>query len=142
MDFELTGILHYSPTPTKNSTKDEEEKWWAVLECDPEIGKYYRHLFYLQTYRTQKITRAAWKEHICILRNEKPKRNIENWGYYEGAELHYKITAGVETNGMYYWLPVVSPCLINIRRFFGLSDIPDPPFHLTIGWNKNETYIR
>ena len=39
--FTAQGTLRYSP---KRQSSDQH--WWLVLDCDPEIGEYYRHLYH------------------------------------------------------------------------------------------------
>lgn len=41
--IKTTGVLRYSP---KLLEKGNSSKW-LVIDCNPQLGKYLRHLFYI-----------------------------------------------------------------------------------------------
>lgn len=123
------GVLRYSPKllGTKSSSK-----WWLVLDCDPELGKYYRNLFHLTTYRCYKLQRPAWECHITVIRDEEPS-NKELWEKYNGKEVEFEIVSEAENNGDYHWFSVKCDQLLDIREELGLVREPAIPLHVSIG---------
>lgn len=126
--FKSIGKLRYSPKLLGN----RNEKWWMVLDCDPEIGRYYRYLFKVGGYK--KLGRPSWKEHITVVRNEEPPDQYKHlWEKYESEVVEFSYNHDIIDNSIYYWLEVQSPRLDEIRVELGLSVIPEFPFHITIG---------
>lgn len=124
-----SGILRYSPKLLGDRIS---EKWWLVLDCDPEISSYYRHLFHIQNYKSQKLLMPAWDSHVTIIRNEEPP-NKELWEAYAGERVEYEYCHDSKTDGNYWWLDVICPRLIEIREELGLSPQPLYPLHLSFG---------
>lgn len=122
------GTLRYSPKLVGNRS----EKWWVVLDCDPVLGAYYRHQFWLAHYRTVKMVRASWAEHITVVRNEEPLLK-EAWEKYPGRSFEFSYDPVPESNGLYWWLSVYCPELWNLRLELGLPREPEFPFHLSFG---------
>lgn len=131
-EFTVTGTLRYSPkllgTPSPN--------WWLVVDCDPEIGKYYRHLYYLHTYRTDKLQRPAWEAHVTVIRNEPPSI-VSLWEAHNGQQVQLTVSLPSQTNGYYVWLPVKCDFLLDLRESLGLPRQPAIPLHLSIGHNEH-----
>lgn len=134
--YETYGILKYSPKLLDKGYVSEN--WWAILDLDPDdqIGKYFRHLYWLATYKTSKIIRPVWKEHVTIVRNEEPP-NKEFWEKWPGQKLPITVILTPETNGYYYWLPVCCEAAYVLRQDLGLTIEPIIPFHLSIGHIAN-----
>lgn len=124
--FTSKGKLRYSPKLLGN----RNEKYWLVLDCDPEIGRYYRYLYRIGAYKN--LGRPSWKEHITVVRNEEPP-NKHLWEKYEGEIVEFSYGHDIIDNSVYYWLAVQSSRLDEIRVELGLSKIPEFPFHVTIG---------
>ncbi len=124
------GTLRYSP-----QTLGKTSKWWLVVDCDPNIGKYYRHLYFLENNKCSKIQRPAWEIHISVVRNEEPP-NPELWMAHEGEEIEFEYHPPVQNNEIFYWLPVTCEKLLDIRERLGLPRQPDYDLHMTIGNNK------
>lgn len=134
-----TGTLRYSP---KLLGDRASEKWWLVVDCDPELGKYYRHLFWLGAYKTAKVFRPAWREHITVIRNEEPP-NVSLWEKYAGHQVQFQYNARPQTNGDYWWLSVECDQLLEIREELGLPRQPKIPLHLSIchgGTNDDQDF--
>jgi hypothetical protein len=126
------GKLIYSPR-THLSSSDK----WAVLMCDDEISKYYRHLYtmeypYLNGGMCQKLTRPVWGAHISLIRNERVS-DMKLWGLDANKLIEFDYEPGVISNGEYYWLKVSCPYLGDLRVKYGLSREPRFGLHLTIG---------
>lgn len=122
-----TGIVRYSPKLLGASSS----KWWVVIDADPELGKYYRHLYYLQTNRCYKLQRPAWESHITVVRDEEPS-NKNLWEKYQNLEIEFKVIPKIESNGDYFWFPVECNFALDIREELGLGD-PKFPLHISIG---------
>lgn len=122
-----TGILRYSPQLLGKSPS----KWWLVLDCDPSIGQYYRHLYWLSRYRVEKILRPAWQDHVTVIRNEEPP--LQNlWQKHAGLSVEFWYNPIPRSNGAYWWVDVECPLLDEIREELGLSS-PEIPFHMSFG---------
>jgi len=131
--MQSTGIIRYSPDLLGNH---EGHNWWIVLDCDPGIGKYYRWLYHINSFRTNKLSRPAWKEHITVVRDETPLHK-EYWERYENEVVEFEYGPEVRWNGLYYWLDVESKRFQAIRDELGLG-LPIIGFHLTIGNRKEQ----
>jgi hypothetical protein len=75
--FKSSGNIRYSP---KLLGQKVLQKWWMVIDCDPEIGRYIRHLYHLNHFRCQSLQRPAWKEHITVIRDEEPQSDYKKTG--------------------------------------------------------------
>jgi hypothetical protein len=125
--------LRYSP----QLIGETSEKWWLIADCDPEIGRYYRHIYSIQHHRAVELIRPSWKEHITVIRNEEPP-NQEPWLKYDGMEVEFDYTPELVTteDSEYFWLEVNCPFFTQIRQELGLGD-PLWPFHLSIGHGRS-----
>lgn len=124
--YKATGKLRYS------STLNEDVKWWLVIDCDDEIGRYYRNLFYLMYNRCRMLQRPAWRSHISVVRNEEPSCK-DLWGKYNDQMVEFQYNPNPAWDGVYVWLDVECEFLLNIREELGLPRQPQFPLHLTIG---------
>lgn len=122
------GVLRYSPKLLGNRS----EKWWAVLDCDPNLGSYYRHQFWLAHHKTVRLVRPSWAEHVTVVRNEEPPLKGA-WERYAGRSFEFCYDLVPRTNGFHWWLAVYCPELWNLRVELGLPSDPEFPFHLTFG---------
>lgn len=125
------GKLIYSPKTHLASSKD-----WAILSCDDEFSKYYRHLYELNNKALNssycgKLVRPVWGAHISCIRNEKITTN--NWGISANKTFEFEYEPGVSDNKEYFWLNVKCPAISEIRLKYNLSPFPKFGFHLTIG---------
>jgi len=127
--FRSVGTLRYSP---KTLGSQPSENWWLILDCDRELGRYYRHLYCLSTYRCHQLMRPAWADHITVIRNEQPP-NKALWEKYENREVEFSFHAVAESDGRYIWLPVECSFVLEIRAELGLAREPEIPLHLSIG---------
>lgn len=129
------GRLHYSPQLLGNAGS----KWWLVLWCDKEIVKYYRHLYFLFRHKVDKLTRPAWDSHITVIRDEEPPEDRQHlWRAHQDREVEFFYSSQVGTNGSYWWLPVFSPQLLELREDLGLSREPYYPLHLSFGHREED----
>lgn len=125
------GTLIYNPSSHLGTNQQ-----WAVLMCDDEISRYYRHLFSL-TYQALngepagKLARPVWGAHISCIRGEQTSHLP--WRLKERQVFEFDYQLGVQSNREYYWLSVSCPALSELRLAYGLSPEPRFGFHLTIG---------
>jgi hypothetical protein len=130
--FSITGTLRYSP---KTLGERVSPKWWLVIDADPEIGRYFRHLHHLSVFRTKKLSRPAWAEHITVVRDEVPQQP-QFWERYAGKSIDLIVTPLPETDGVYHWLPIQCGAALDIREELGLARDPLYPLHLSFGHEK------
>lgn len=78
--MESQGTLRYSP---KLLGDKSSKRWWLVVDCDPNIGAYYRDLYALHHYKCRVLNRPAWREHITVVRDEVPPHK-HLWEKYDG----------------------------------------------------------
>lgn len=130
--IQASGRLRYSPQLI--GSRADSFSWWLVVDCDPEIGRYYRHLYYLAHNKCQNIQKSSWAEHITVIRDEEPSEDKKGlWKKYDGMDVLFQYNPEVRGDGLYFWLDVESPFLLDIRSEIGLSRNPEYPLHLTIG---------
>jgi hypothetical protein len=117
----------------------------VILDADPEIGRYYRHLSHVFRRSDNKIQRPAWKEHISVVRNEEPPADKKPlWGKHEGEVVVFSYNpiacsrGGESLSGqdLYVWFEVDCSRLLDLREELGLSRRPEFDLHLTIGNRK------
>jgi len=138
--FEARGVIRYSPQRLGNK---ESQKWWLVIDCPEEIGKYYRHVMHVSSHRCFKLQRPYWGAHISVIRNETPP-NPNLWRKYDGEKIVFQYGKYIETNyndqrwKSFWWLDAQCERALDIREELGLQRNPHPQFHLTIGNIANE----
>ena len=113
------------------------DKRWAVIVCDPQLGDYYRHQYYIASNRCHKLLRPKWKDHITVIRNEISLAG-KTWGAYKDLNIIFFYDTDVKTDGWFYWLDVefMSNIVSNTRKLSGLPMEPSIPYHLTIGYTE------
>ena len=121
-----------------------DQTWWMVLACSTEeIGRYYRHLYWLDCAKGSKLSKPYWNSHVTVVRNEEPPNN-GRWWDYDGELVEFHYIPGVDDNysnarfRSFYWLNVICPRFEEIREELGLHKNPDGIYHMTIGSIENE----
>lgn len=114
-------------------------KWWAVLNVDTEITRYYR--WWVKRRYWLDLHKPSWDAHISIIRGEKPKHNLLHlWKKYDGMQVEFSYkhevrqsgdTTGWDRPSHYWFVDVDCPFLIDIRR--EMKRPCDWNLHLTIG---------
>jgi len=120
------GKIIYSPKTHLSSSER-----WAIVACDDEISKYYRHLYLREFPYKTKLVRPIFGAHISFIRNEQIKNF--SWGLNNNKIVEFDYDGGVLDNEEYFWLRVKCDFLKKIRVQYGLSPYPEVNFHLTIG---------
>lgn len=131
--FKTIGKLRYSP---KTLGDQNSPNWWLILDTDQEIGKYYRQLYHLATFRCSKLEKPAWADHVTVIRNEEPPNKLF-WEKYEGLDVEIEVESIPQTNGHYTWLGVKCELLLQLREELGLTREPKIPLHLSFGHSGN-----
>jgi hypothetical protein len=126
------GKIIYSPTTHLASSEK-----WAILACDDEISKYYRHLYsmencFLNGEKTGKLIRPIWGCHMSFSRGERFSKKLD-----EGKWIEFEYELPAETNGKYWWFKVICPELLDLREKLGLKRNPKVGLHLTFGIAAN-----
>lgn len=138
-DMIIYGTIRYSENPKEG----DNESWWIVVDVDArELCAYYRHLFWLSSYKCKKLSRPMWGEHITVNYGEEPI-NKEVWGLYKERRLSIELALSTRTASAVWWFPVVADsALIRIREELGLSPLPLNPFHLCLGYLDEERIVK
>jgi hypothetical protein len=136
MKFSSTGIFRYSP-PLNSKGKvirrdGKTTKWWLIIECDPELGRYLRYQFRIKTYATKPVQAPLWGTHISVIRNEEPGIKA-NWEKLQTQEIEFKYESDIQETEGYLWVPVQCEPALKHREALGLPQEPELPLHLTIG---------
>ena len=130
MWHKSTGRIVYDPF--RGSMKRRTE-WWAVVEVDKEITRYYR--WWIQRrYHIHSLVAPAWDAHISIIRGEKPEDDLMHlWKKYHGkiVEFEYMHDPRRSKRDDYWTLEVRCPFIMNIRK--ELRRPTHWPPHLSVG---------
>ncbi|HEY8505328.1 MAG TPA: hypothetical protein VIL46_12150 [Gemmataceae bacterium] len=134
-----TGTYRYSPTLNGSTQRRDggSTRWWLIIDCDPELGRYLRHLFTLSTFRTRKLQPPLWGAHISVIRGEEPP-DPAAWGRLDGQSVEFEFEPAVRETDGYLWVPVFCDPALRIREELALPREPNPPLHLTVGNLKHE----
>jgi hypothetical protein len=133
------GIFRYSPTVNGSLVRRDggTTRWWLVIDCDPDLGRYLRHQFTVGTYRTRQIQAPLWGAHVSVVRGEEPSLK-QHWERLNGQEVEFEYEPVIRETEGYLWVPVWCETALSHREELGLVREPDPPLHLTIGNLKQE----
>ncbi|RKZ54677.1 MAG: hypothetical protein DRR16_13710 [Candidatus Parabeggiatoa sp. nov. 3] len=136
MKFKSTGIFRYSPPLNRHGTlirrDGQTTKWWLIIECDPELGRYLRYQFKIKTYQTQSVQAPLWGTHISVIRNEEPPLKT-NWEKLQAQEIEFEYDSTIQETEGYLWVAVQCEAALKHRAELGLSPEPELPLHLTLG---------
>ena len=136
--YKATGKLVYDPPRCgmKNKTT-----WWAVVEVDKEITRYYRS--WIKTVYGIDLCVPSWDAHISVIRGEKPTDKLMHlWKKYDGSIIEFEYrhfprfngdTRSVKSSkpGSFWFVDVISPTIKQIR-----DELELPSFwnqHITVG---------
>lgn len=137
--FEVKGRVHYEP---KRKFRDSgRNQWWMTLEIPDfeEIGRYYRWFIDREWYNHDRIKtfkveyhRPSHPYHVSIIRGEKPRKNIGDWGDFLNKKkftIQYDYPKQIinPPNGKgFFWVCEVKFKEYNmIREHFGLDTAKD-----------------
>lgn len=139
LNIRSSGRLRYSPTNNGKSVRRDggTTKWWLVIDCDPNIGRYYRELYRMESYGVRTIQRPAWDAHISVIANERPPVE-KHWRKYEGRLIEFEYLHRPDSNELYVWLPVFCEEALDMREELGLKRHSYHSLHLTVGNCKEQ----
>jgi hypothetical protein len=133
--MRASGTFRYSPELRPGSLQRRDggsTRWWLIIDCDPELGRFLRHLYTMASYWTRTVRAPVWGTHISVIRGEEPP-NGAAWGRLQGAEVEFEYEPLVRVTDGYLWAVVACPAALGHREELGLTREPRPPLHLTIG---------
>ena len=130
--FKSLGTIRYSP---KAKSIPDTSKWWVVIDCCPELCRYYRELWnWEHRFGTIVLHKPAWAGHISVVADEKPPDDkLSVWQSHAGELIEFEYRPELQTNGQYFWLNVVCDAALDLRAELGLARNPFYPLHLTVG---------
>ena len=129
--FETTGILKYEPKRQVAST------WWLTVELPSfeDTSRYYRWFIDREWWIAdsspvkRKYSRSSHAPHVSVIRGEKPRRNIEDWGKYlvdKRVKVRYdphirQTTKAVDGKDTFWFVDAYVDGYAEIRKHFGLD---------------------
>jgi hypothetical protein len=136
------GTFRYSPTLNGSLMRRDggTTRWWLIIDCDPELGRFSRHLLVQGTYRTRTVQSPLWGTHISVVRGEEPPLKAA-WERLNGQEVEFEYEPVIRETDGYLWVPIRCEAALTHRQELGLQREPDPPLHLTIGNLKHEESV-
>jgi hypothetical protein len=139
VSMRSVGIFRYSPTLNGSLMRRDggTTRWWLIIDCDPDLGRYLRHQFTAATYRTRPVQAPLWGPHISVIRGETPPLT-EGWERLDGQAVEFEYETVIRETDGYLWVPVACEAALEHRKELGLPREPDPPLHLTIGNLKQD----
>jgi hypothetical protein len=136
----LTGICRFAPPLNAGGGRVRRDgrttDWWLILECEPDVGRYLRHLHALHTHRTDTLSDPLWGPHVSIIQDERPV-DMRLWRSLEGQPMAFEYSLPPEDIGAYVFYPVHCTEALDYREALGLPRAPRWPLHLTIGNRKH-----
>lgn len=134
--FHTEGICRFSPPLNKRGETVRRDgkttDWWLVLECDPELGRYLRQLFFMHHHKTESLQEPLWGTHVTVIRDEQPP-NLELWKSIESETFSIHYGTEITVFDEYVFLPVECPAALDYREQLGLPREPEYPLHMTFG---------
>lgn len=132
----LAGTCRFSPPLDPRGGRVRRDgsttDWWLILACDPELGRYLRHLYQLDARRMRQLSDPLWGPHVSVVLGEVPT-NLSVWKDREGAPMAFEIVWTPQEIGDYVFFPVRCDAALDYRERLGLPREPKYPLHLTIG---------
>lgn len=129
------GTFRFSPELRQGSHTRRDggsTRWWLIIDCDPDLGRFLRHLFAVGYHRTRSLQPPLWGPHISVVRGEEPP-DPAAWGRLDGATVAFEYDSVLRETEGFVWCPVECPEALAVRETLGLLRCPDPPLHLTVG---------
>jgi hypothetical protein len=133
--IKTSGKIAFDP-----QRKDSFAPWWAMVELDCDICKYYQ--WFLNKRFGIKLQIPLWGPHISFIRGEECDDFI--WGYmkalWNNMPIEFAYDPNIRTNGRHWWLRVECEKLEEIRTELKLPKDSYFNLHLTIG-SANEQHL-
>lgn len=126
------GRLRYNPKLIGGTAPSMYLRKWLVIDVEPDIGRYYRHLYQSHHHNCRTLLRPSWAEHISVVRGEiLPSEEL--WQKYHGESIEFEYISEIYDDGLYFWLPVICDRALEIREELGLPREPEYSLHITVG---------
>ena len=106
--------------------------WWAVINCDREITRYYR--WFVKSRYWIDLDQPSWDAHVSVIRGERPAEDKKHlWKKYDGLKVNFKYSPVIKqaVKRQFWYIEVQCPMLNQIRQEFGFPCHWNS--HLTIG---------
>lgn len=136
VEFVTRGRCRFAPPLDRSGRTQrrdgESTEWWMILECDRELGRYYRSLYATARHQVRRLQEPLWRTHISVVRGEHPIHE-QYWRECEDQELEIVYEPFLEIHRAYAVLPVRCEAALDYRERLGLSREPAFPLHMTIG---------
>jgi len=137
MKLEMIGALQVYDRKTKKH-RAQDWKLSAGVVWKDDTSAYYAS-FIKKRYNLE-LVHPLRGTHITIVNdkyrdssNAEVRRLIDE---LEGEQIRFEIDTDVRTDGNHWWMKVTSPEAHMIRHMLGFDPNPYFPFHLTIGYAK------
>src|SRR5579883_3482590 len=115
--FHSTGQLIYEPSLL--TMKNKKSPWWVIVQCCPDLAAYYRFFIGRAAFA---VAAPAFGSHISVITDEKPpEAQLPLWKAHHLKEVEFEYTPELQSDGLYFWLPVVCPTLLTLREELGLA---------------------
>src|SRR5262245_34100280 len=118
----VDGVEHFDPH-------------WVVVECAPAYLDPWRAA--AEREHGVRLTRPRWGVHLSVISGEEPPAR-DRWGFRNGEDIAFEHATEAQTDGTFFWLPVVAEELLSLREHLGLPRQPRSPLHLTLGRRKGK----
>jgi hypothetical protein len=104
-----------------------------MVECCEELARYYRSLTHLHS-RSIVLQTPLHASHITVIAGKYEFAGDHPcWKKYDGQPVGFQYDSEIQTDGIYFWLPVFCKGFETLRIELGLSPLIPIPWHLTIG---------
>ena len=105
--MKSVGSFRYSPTLNGSLSRRDggTTRWWLIIDCDPDLGRYLRHHFLVGTYRTRQVQAPLWGTHISVIRGEEPAL-MQGWERLNRQEVEFEYEPTIRETEGYLWVPV------------------------------------
>lgn len=135
--FKAKGKVIYDPQVLRPNFKARNHvKWGVILTVPQSIIRYYQE--WIRKELNTHVNNPAWNAHITITKNQEPT-NKAAWKKHAGRVITFEYDPEFKMSDKYFWLPVKSNELSDIRVELGLEPLPYVPFHITIANLKGVT---
>lgn len=97
------------------------------------MARYYRHHVFLWS-PVLDLQIPKHGSHITVIAGKyEAYTRIHIWKKYDGKPVEFYYDPEIQSDGMYFWLPVQCKEFEYVRTELGLSPTTPIPWHLTIG---------
>ncbi len=105
---------------------------WLIIQCEPDVGRYFRHLRMLERPSSPTLSDPLWGAHVSIVRGE-ALPDPKAWNDREGCAVEFEYRYPAQEIGEYTFFPVICEDALDYRERLGLPREPQWPLHLTFG---------